>query len=138
MKKQNKIKFRFWHTKLKKWLKNCAVANDGKVWDLTTNEEVKDVIPLQFTGSKDKNGKEIYEGDVVYCNSCEEDDNGGVFRVVWGYFEDCCVEGETWVLDGLTWEQTVYYHSLEKDIEVVGNIYENPELLTKLRKNEKN
>jgi len=132
MKKQNKtIKFRFWHTKWRKWLKNCAITDDGSVWDLATGGEIKDVITLQFTGYKDKKRKEIYEGDIICCDS-ETD----IFKVVWGYFNDCCVEGETWVLNGITWEPTVYYHSLDKDIEVIGNIYENPELIAK-NKNEK-
>jgi uncharacterized phage protein (TIGR01671 family) len=91
------------------------------------------LVIMQYTGLKDKNGKEIYEGDIVYCDYYKE-----IFKVTWGYFEDCCVEGETWVLDGLIFEPTVYYYSLDKEVEVIGNIYENSELVNKLRKEVKN
>jgi uncharacterized phage protein (TIGR01671 family) len=90
------------------------------------------LVIMQYTGLKDKNGKEIYEGDIVYCDYYKE-----IFKVTWGYFEDCCVMGETWVLAGLIFEPTVYYYSLDKEVEVIGNIYENPELVNKLRKNER-
>jgi hypothetical protein len=71
----------------------------------------------QYTGLKDKNGKEIYEGDIV-TNRYNEP-----AKVV---FKDCCY----W----LEWDEPCRYdHSCLTDsegyLEVVGNIYENPKLL---------
>ncbi len=77
---------------------------------------------MQFTGLKDKNGIEIYEGDVVEATRY---DGLAVTGVV--DFRDC-----SFVIS--TGYQTIYTW-IDYQIEVIGNIYENPELL-KESKNE--
>ena len=71
---------------------------------------------MQYTGLKDNNGKEIYEGDVVRTEGDEEipQQTGKVF---WN--EEWC--SFRWS-DGDEW-------SLNTELEVIGNIYENPELI---------
>ena len=92
--------------------------------------EVKELTIGQFTGLEDIKGKEIYEGDVVEIEtySYEEPENSykGIVHIgVYGF----AVLGE----DAMGTEG--YYNLLEIEgsyttkIEVVGNIYENPELL---------
>lgn len=72
--------------------------------------EHRDYIPMQFTGLKDKNGKEIYEGDIV--KTVKED-------WVKVYYD----RGNYWV-----WRYQLAY-LWETGVEVIGNIYENPELV---------
>lgn len=78
------------------------------------------VILMQFTGSKDKNGKEIYEGDVYFnaqwTGGCkgqvvEWDETGG-----FTCFCDCELGNDPY------------------DVEIIGNIWENPELIKEIKK----
>lgn len=85
---------------------------------------MEQLIFQQFTGLHDKNGKEIYEGDIVkfpkqwWHSDRHEADKMFVEEITWG--DDY---GSWWRFSGGDW-------SVEKeDVEVIGNIYENPELL---------
>jgi len=76
-------------------------------------------IWLQFTGLLDKNGKEIYEGDII-ANKLELDEAAEV-----KFFEGAFWAGTKTYRDKLL---RLYIHD---DWKVIGNIYENPELLNK-------
>ncbi len=109
------IRFRAWYLQEKKWLKNVTVNDtcllcDGRWY--THNQ----AIPCQFTGLHDRNGKEIWEGDVI---------NWGLLRAQGGthafvefrdgkFVANIHKKSEQTNWDGCT---------------VIGNIYENPELL---------
>ena len=84
------------------------------------HEKFNDTELMQYTGLKDKNGKEIYEGDIVKLRA-----NHGIGVVKyydeWGAFVVEYIKPRQLAVLGMN-----YY---KEDIEILGNIYENSELL---------
>ena len=77
----------------------------------------KDLKIMQYTGLKDKNNKEIYEGDIVIHHN-------KMCKIIFN------VEEARFVLRNDEFELEIpFVNNKNKRIEVVGNIYENPELL---------
>jgi len=89
------------------------------------------VILRQFTGLTDKNGKEIYEGDIV--QTWGEYDHGS--DVPSETFEEAMPiifnDGQWWWGDGIGNSCPLNEFDDPEYIEVIGNIHQNPELLTK-------
>lgn len=88
---------------------------------LESYEIVKPETICQYTGLTDKNGKKIFEGDILEGDLDDNLDPGAKWRstVVWGAFGWMCKARQTCPMD-------------EFDIregEVIGNIYDNPELV---------
>lgn len=141
-----KIKFKVWYPKTKEMLDSNAegvlIHLDGEVNHLNEDaqiigtDNVPDVLLLEYTGLKDKNGKEIYEGDILTSNHYPFQDDGkynyhGV--VEWGEEEAAFFltkalanTQKRGVSHGIS-ESLMNYDITE--FEIIGNIHENPELL---------
>lgn len=129
--------FRVWSGYWKKYATEAELYMDGSVDavfeddDGVPHHENTDLV-LEFdTGLKDKNGKEIYEGDIVDQFVCgvhqfkgEECGRSTIWQVRWNE-EECCFELH--YLRGSLFGDSMMSNSDE--YEVIGNIHENHELL---------
>ncbi len=139
--KQREIKFRAWHKKKKKWyflpikiftlgysneMALCETfgfdgntsKTDNSSWE---NDKPEDYILMQLIGLKDKNRKEIYEGDILTSV-----DGGYEGEVFWDEEEMCFMCGSKEGASTNLAKEDIFY---EAKVKITGNIYENPELL---------
>ena len=97
-----------------------VMAGNGDIWIIDEDSVAGDWIVnndlhlMQSTGLKDKNGKEIFEGDVVKCN--------GLLGTIESF-------KAMWICSFMKYNNYQKVGFFAQEIEVVGNIYENPELL---------
>ena len=121
------IKFRAWHKDLKKMFKIGQITLEKGTWNFEPNDRdfIGMSIPfqpsfvlMQYTGLHDKNGKEIYEGDRVKIKYRDED----IGKVIY--------EHNGFSIDVTNMNKNYGRVSFVNNfMEVIGNIYDNPELL---------
>ena len=95
------------------------------------NECVNEDTIGQFTGLHDKNGKEIYEGDILMCIGQREDNKGRkYFRKVLFKNGSFCMSVPEYNMDSSLCGHVV---NGKLNWEVIGNIYDNKELLEEVK-----
>ena len=120
------IKFRAWDKESKRFT-NYALLDDKAMffekhlgtWKPSTDR----FVLMQYTGLKDKNGVEIYEGDIVKAVS---------FARCIGFIKYLPEKSAfvLWDYEKLPYrDDFVYLSQFEDGFEILGNIYENPELM---------
>lgn len=124
------IKFRVWDIELHMWINNIGM---GKNNTLCKGTEKRFAV-MQYIGLKDKNGNEIYEGDILCNDEYQTWEWRGVVKFSHGVF------GAEWLSNVKSqsmvgsWGQKHNIRTLDDDIVerqiIIGNIYENPELLS--------
>jgi len=127
---KREIKFRAWVTTDKPQMLQGVgiytqkeIDKDGGSYTITglgiyVNPTHKKVEVMQFTGRKDKNEKEIFEGDILIHHG------GNLPREKWSRSKVVFAEG-AFLCDG----GSTQLWDIEGDVEVIGNIHENPELI---------
>jgi uncharacterized phage protein (TIGR01671 family) len=110
---KREIKFRAWH------LDNGMLYFDLDSFINDYHNQYGNI--MQFTGLHDKNGKDIYEGDIIGNKEKDNEDNIYIceFSIEDAAFLFCSP------FDGEVLEQNNFVN----DLEIIGNIYENPNLL---------
>lgn len=151
-------KFRAWDKEFKEMVQVNALVFDEQVIKAAykkgniTKEDVKNYELMQSTGLFDKNGQEIFEGDIVEFDDEVWYTDGGFYENMDEAYDSVetnnraviIYDGFEWDLDNF-WKQTsdcssawmsifedhmkTFKHFLQKEASVIGNIYQTPELL---------
>jgi|GEM_PF-2648829 len=120
------IKARAWDYVSKRMVYGVAISEDGKAilpgykYSIFSPPIIRMSPPMLYTGLKDKDGVDIYEEDILKCKMF--DGRFENYEVLWEKNEVCW---EAWNIDRSNW----IVPRVWGEQEVVGNIYENQELL---------
>lgn len=129
------VNFRVWLPRKKEMLyEDFGVASEGGVFFLGDKSELiwpKNYILMQATQIKDKNGKWVFEGDIIKMRANSE----YLMRVWFSHHSECCcavyIDPEHKEWNETFWPVSAWLTTDYPEMEVVGNAYQNKELLRK-------
>jgi len=115
------IKFRIWDSGEKSMCRNATIKQYMEAPEIVVPDGEKFNV-MQYTGIKDKNGVEIYEGDVCKYKNSSPSCPDTIFAISWDNKQArFCETYSTYIGDGS--------FLCSDKMEIIGNIYQNPELL---------
>lgn len=140
------IKFRAWNDSKKDWEGNFSISRIGSFLRLGISQSTEGIHVMQFTGLLDKNGKEIYEGDIIKVLDRDwvDMEKDTKYLIVYYAKDSFILINEAGIKEresnnqnqyNQDWYEAKLFREYGRDrFEIIGNIYENPELLTKENK----
>lgn len=137
-----KIKFRYWNGVTNQMVNNPPMPYK-KGWTVEQLFSDRGWVWMQFTGLTDRNGKEIYEGDILRIEHPKNGEKNCYAEVFWEQSEVRYDHEKNYAeLNGYVqwggwrhrtkheWNYALHYDGIGGgNFEVIGNIYENPELI---------
>lgn len=129
-------KFRAWDKRRKAFRNDIFINSEGCIYEFSKNTGYGKAISfvndeyielVQSTGLKDKTGKEIFEGDIVHWKDLETSTNVPFEEIVKVEYSD---EFLKWIgVEKCGSDKDLYDFTDTRELEVIGNIYENLEWL---------
>ena len=142
----DRLKIRVWDKYFKRYWTDEEVKNNIQWLLYPDNDNIKNVVIEQCTGLRDKNGKLIYEGDIIVISNeypfydCKNTDGEPVLNYIgivkwiyncWQYEYQCVNPKNSGISNGINnlLNEFGFDDDEFSDFEIIGNIHENPELL---------
>ena len=132
---QRQLKFRAWDKLAKQFTYpdkgyqgHYVLTLNGQFQNFQNGSGGEEYVVQQFTGLKDKNGKEIYEGDIIERKALTKTENHS-YNYCHCYEVIYSTDEASYILKYGSGDDYVYLSDFIDNLEIIGNTFENSELL---------